>query len=150
MASFRDELSSYNTMSTFTWPIRVYYEDTDSGGLVFHSNYLNFMERARTEWLRHLGIEQPELRKQKQILFVVRSLNLDYFTPARFNDLLVIESSVEVRKASMVFSQHIFATGAKGAPQGSMLCSGRVKIACVDSIKLRPKVLPSNLFTELK
>jgi len=79
----------------FDWPVRVYYEDTDAGGVVYHSKYLNFMERARTEWLRHLGFEQTVLRDDMQILFVVHSMSIDFKKPAKFNDLLQVSSELE-------------------------------------------------------
>ena len=78
----------------FSWPIRIYYEDTDSGGVVYHSNYLKFLERCRTEFLRHLGYEQDRLIKDNNILFVVRSIKLDLHKPARFNDLLETTAQV--------------------------------------------------------
>ena len=76
------------SQQTFTWPVRVYYEDTDAGGVVYHANYLNFMERARTEWLRALGFEQTDLRDNLQILIVIHSLQITFKKPAKFNDLL--------------------------------------------------------------
>ena len=74
----------------FVWPVRVYYEDTDSGGVVYYANYLRYFERARTEWLRALGFEQPELAQAQQVVFVVRSIAVEYLLPARFNDALNI------------------------------------------------------------
>ncbi len=79
----------------FIWPVRVYYEDTDSGGVVYHSNYLNFMEWARTEWLRALGLEQDEIINKYGIVFVVSSLSINYLKPALFNDALQVRSSVK-------------------------------------------------------
>ncbi|MGH8312809.1 MAG: YbgC/FadM family acyl-CoA thioesterase, partial [Gammaproteobacteria bacterium] len=87
--------------AVFTWPVRVYYEDTDAGGVVYHAHYLKFLERARTEWLRHLGYEQDELRRRFGVLFVVTSLKLDYHKRVRFNAELAV--SVEIlhrRRAS--------------------------------------------------
>ena len=78
------------TMTQFDWPVRVYYEDTDGGGVVYHANYLKFMERARTEWLRSLGFEQTELKSQMRIMFVVRALTLQYLRPANFDDALMV------------------------------------------------------------
>jgi acyl-CoA thioester hydrolase len=78
----------------FSWPIRVYYEDTDAGGVVYHSNYLNFMERARTEWLRHLGFEQTYLRDELNVIFAVHSMQIAFKKPAKFNDLLLISSNL--------------------------------------------------------
>lgn len=87
----------------FNWPVRVYYEDTDSGGVVFYANYLKFMERARTEYLRHFGFEQDILIEQQNIIFAVRSVQLDYISPARFNDQLTVTANIiELKK-----SQHV-------------------------------------------
>ena len=92
----------------FVWPVRVYYEDTDSGGVVYYANYLKFMERARTEYLRHLGYEQDELIKNENIIFAVRTINVDYHKPARFNEQLEVSARViECKKASMLFEQVI-------------------------------------------
>ena len=95
-------------MSGFTWQVRVYYEDTDSGGVVYYANYLRFMERARTEWMRALGFEQDRLIREDGILFAVRSANVEFLRPARFNDLLSVGLDVVHRgRASLTFSQTI-------------------------------------------
>ena len=102
----------------FVWPIRVYYEDTDAGGIVYYANYLKFMERARTEWLRHYGIDLRELAAQGQTMFVVRSAKLDFLQPAHLGDAL--EVSVEVirrRPASVTLRQHV-------ALAEKVLCAG--------------------------
>src|SRR4030066_1801109 len=92
----------------FSMPVRVYYEDTDSGGVVYHSNYLNFMERARTEWLRALGFEQDELLRRDGVIFAVRSANIEFLKPARFNDLLQATVQISRRgQASLSFAQEI-------------------------------------------
>ena len=92
----------------FQWPVRVYYEDTDSGGVVYYANYLRFMERARTEWLRALGFEQDILIRDEGIIFAVRSASLEYLRPARFNDqLLVGVRLAESRRASLSFEQAV-------------------------------------------
>lgn len=117
-------------------PIRVYYEDTDSGGVVYYANYLKFMERARTEWLRRLGVEQDRLLAEEGILFAVRSVEVEYLSPARFNDLLEVSArAVECRGASMVFAQQV----RRGE---SLLCQGNVKIVSLDGATLRPKPVP--------
>ena len=93
----------------FEWPVRVYYEDTDSGGVVYFANYQKFMERARTEWLRSVGIEQDDLLVKENVIFAVRQTTVDYTKPARFNDALVVVSRVaEFRKVSFTFDQKIF------------------------------------------
>ena len=115
-------------MSTyFSLPLRVYYEDTDSGGVVYYANYLKFMERARTEWLRSLGFEQDELSRRDGILFVVRAARVEYLKPARFNDSLEVSVMLGRRgPASMVFQQEV----RRGH---EVLCSGEIKIACLDA-----------------
>lgn len=128
----------------FVLPIRVYYEDTDAGGVVYHSNYINFMERARTEWLRDLGYEQDQLRDDMNIVFAVRSMEVDFLRPARFNELLSATAEVtEYGKASMVFSQNI-------KREQEVLCRARVKIACIDNEKFKPTALPEAILSELK
>jgi acyl-CoA thioester hydrolase len=121
----------------FVWPLRVYYEDTDAGGVVYYANYLKFMERARTEWLRRLGFEQDQLMNEGRI-FVVRSLEVDYRSPARFNDALELVNTVtEVGKASLTFDQRVQRAG-----EDALLCHGRVKIASLSWPELRPVALP--------
>lgn len=94
--------------NVFLWPIRVYYEDTDAGGVVYHTNYIKFMERSRTEWLRKLGFEQDELRDKDGVIFAVRSVQVDYFFPAKFNDELMVSSKViKFGKASITIEQEI-------------------------------------------
>jgi acyl-CoA thioester hydrolase len=125
---------------TFNWPIRIYYEDTDAGGVVFHANYLNFFERARTEMLRALGHEQDVLKIDYGIIFVVRSLQIDYLKPARFNDMLLASARLtEAKKASLIFEQEI----TRG---DDILCKGIVRIACLDADTLAPKAIPQHLF----
>ena len=122
-------------------PLRVYYEDTDSGGVVYYANYLKFMERARTEWLRSLGFEQDELLQRLGILFAVRRVEADYRQPARFNDALTVSANIKTRgKASLTFAQSI-----RTANDRRLLCSGVVKIACIDAERFRPSPLPEEL-----
>jgi acyl-CoA thioester hydrolase len=132
----------------FIWPVRVYYEDTDSGGVVYYANYLKFFERARTEWLRSLGIEQDVLLHEQQRAFIVRSVALRYRAPARFNDLLEVHSQIaQQRRASVVFEQQII-NPAQG--QGAAtLCEGTIQVACVDSINFKPQSLPTELLHKL-
>jgi len=131
-------------MVEFEWPIRVYYEDTDSGGVVYHSNYLNFMERARTEWLRNLGFEQDELITNYQCIFAVHSMQLNFRRPAKFNDALTVRSHlIKVSGASFEFEQKIFR-------DDELLCEAVVKIASLDANRFRPKSIPPQLLTEIQ
>jgi acyl-CoA thioester hydrolase len=129
-----------NSDTSFVWPVRVYYEDTDTAGVVYYANYLKFMERARTEWLRHLGFEQDRLMREG-VVFAVRSVQVDYRRPAVFNDALEIVSSVEdLGKASITFDQRVRRTG-----ESDVLCQGLVKIACLSLPQLRPTSIPSSI-----
>lgn len=131
-------------MTSFHWPIRIYYEDTDSGGIVYYANYLKFMERARTEWLRHIGYEQQRLREQHNRLFVVRAVSIEYDRPARLDDALQVTVDIAtVRPASLLFVQKIL-TEAEVT-----LCRAQVRVACVDSSTLRPSALPKSLIREI-
>lgn len=130
-------------MSEFIWPVRVYYEDTDSGGVVYHANYLKFMERARTEWLRSLGFEQDMLKNEQGIIFAVRSVIAEFIKPARFNQLLEVSARAGARgKASLSFEQHI-------RHNKELLCSGQVKIACLDAATLKAHPIPKHLRSQL-
>ncbi|MDO9269323.1 MAG: tol-pal system-associated acyl-CoA thioesterase [Methylobacter sp.] len=127
-------------MKNFIWPVRVYYEDTDAGGVVFYANYLKFFERARTEMLRAMGYEQDELIANEGIIFVVRSVQVDYLSPARFNEQLQVSAKVSLaKKASLTFEQVI----TRG---DDVLCKGSVRIACLDAQTMRPKAIPETLF----
>ena len=120
----------------FDWPVRVYYEDTDAGGVVFYANYLKFFERARTEMLRNAGFEQDRLLRDEGIIFVVRSVKVDYLKPARFNELITIRSKViEIKKTSLTFEQFI-------TRQQDLLCQGSIRIACLDVNTMKPKLIP--------
>jgi len=123
----------------FTMPVRVYYEDTDAGGVVFYANYLKFMERARTEWLRALGFEQDELMANDGVVFAVSRVNLEYLQPARFNQLLIVTVNV-VRKgpASVTLAQEIFC-------EDRLLTRGEVRLACVDVQSFRPQKIPDRI-----
>ncbi len=131
-------------MSEFSWPVRVYYEDTDTGGVVYHSNYLNFMERARTEWLRSMGIEQDQLRDEHNCIFAVHSMQLKFRKPARFNNLLTVMSTVnKVAGASLEFEQKIMR-------DDELLCDAIVKIACLNAESFRPMSIPTFILTEIQ
>ena len=125
----------------FLWPIRVYYEDTDSGGVVYYANYLKFMERARTEWLRSLGFEQDHLRQEMGLLFAVRRASLEFRQPARFNDALKVASRIErMGKASLTFRQEIYRE-----VDEQLLCDGEIVVACLDAARFRPAPIPVKL-----
>ena len=120
----------------FTWPVRIYYEDTDAGGIVFYANYLKFFERARTDWLRARGIDQHALAQQDGAMFVVRRASVDYQAPARLDDVLNLTLDIEkLGRASVHFVQHAW----RGE---QLLCSAHVKVGCVDTTTVRPRALP--------
>jgi acyl-CoA thioester hydrolase len=128
----------------FTWQVRVYYEDTDAGGVVFYANYLRFMERARTEWLRSVGFEHEKLINNHDILFAVRSLTIDYKKPGRLDDLLSITSQLlSNRGASIIFQQSI------KNEQNELLAQAEVKVACLNAITLKASPMPEELLLEL-
>lgn len=127
----------------FIHAVRVYWEDTDAGGVVYHAQYLAFLERARTEWLRGLGKGQERLRSEHDLVFAVRAMRIDFRAPARLDDRL--EASVEVRevrKASLVFAQAIHRDGA-------LLLDAEVRVAALRASDFRPRPLPPELFDEL-
>lgn len=131
-------------MAEFEWPIRVYYEDTDSGGVVYHSQYLNFMERARTEWLRNMGFEQDELIAEHHCIFAVHSMQINFKRPARFNDALVVRSQItKASGATLLFEQKVFC-------HDELLCQAEVKVACLDSNRFRPMPIPSFMLTRIQ
>ncbi len=130
-------------MTDFSWPVRVYYEDTDAGGVVFYANYLKFFERARTEMLRSFGFEQDVLKDEQGVLFVVRSVNVDYLKPARFNEQIAVSAKiVEHKKISLTFEQVI-------TRQQDLLCTAIVRIACLDAQSLKPKPIPNVILQQL-
>jgi acyl-CoA thioester hydrolase len=126
-----------NEMPTvFTWPVRVYYEDTDAGGIVFYANYLKFFERARTEWLRAARVGQQALRDEHGAIFVVKNANIDYHAPARLDDVLNLTLSIEkLGRASVHFVQDAYCGDL-------LLATAHVKVGCVDAGTLRPRALP--------
>ncbi len=133
-------------MNEFVWPVRVYYEDTDSGGVVYHSNYLNFMERARTEWLRSLQLEQDELINEYGIIFVVRSISIDYLKPALFNDALYVKSKIKkLSRVSLIFEQQIIKQNEQTNEQ-QLLTQGIVKIACLSITEKKPAAIPQSVY----
>ncbi|WNB76701.1 tol-pal system-associated acyl-CoA thioesterase [Methylomonas koyamae] len=129
--------------AAFNWPVRVYYEDTDAGGVVFYANYLKFFERARTEFLRSYGFEQDVLMTEQGVIFVVRSVKIDYLKPARFNEQLAVSAKViEIKKTNLTFEQAV-------TRQEQILCTGEVRIACLDAQTMKPKPIPSVILEQL-
>lgn len=130
----------------FLWPVRVYYEDTDSGGVVYYANYLKFMERARTELLRSLGFEQDQLIKEQGIIFAVHSLSVKYKKPAVFNDELLVKTKIShCGRASFDFSHTIVR-----ASDESLLCEADIKVACINTVKFTPTVIPETMLSKIK
>ena len=128
--------------------MRVYFEDTDFGGVVYYANYLKFMERARTEFLRTLGYDQHSLYSQERRMFVVKSASLDYVAPARFDDLLQVTAEVvESRRASVRFVQQCVRKNPDGV--ATPLVTGEILIACLDADSFKPCAIPGNLKTVL-
>jgi acyl-CoA thioester hydrolase len=131
----------------FSWPLRVYWEDTDAGGIVFYANYLKFFERARTEWLRSLGIGQQALREATGGLFVVSETSLKYHRPARLDDELLVTACLQTSgRASMTIKQQVVKTG----PAGELLCEGTIRIGWVNAKSMQPERIPSTVLEVLK
>ncbi len=131
------------TNDVHTWPVRVYWEDTDAGGVVYYANYLKFLERARSEWLRALGIGQAELAGREGVVFVVRHVAADFLRPARFDDLLEIRSQLcELGGASLTLEQAVLR-------DATVLLTARVRIACVRSGDFRPARIPPHIVKRL-
>ena len=127
----------------FVQPIRIYWEDTDAGGIVFYANYLKFFERARTEWLRHLGLEQQHLRETTGGMFVVTHTSLRYLLPARLDDVVHVSAQLEDKgRASLSLVQQ--ATRQDGVAP-SLLCEGSIRIGWVDAASMRPARIPTYL-----
>jgi acyl-CoA thioester hydrolase len=123
----------------FSWPVRVYYEDTDAGGVVYHSNYLNFMERARTEWLRALGYEQTTVKNELGVIIVVHSLSINFKKPARFNDMLDVQCELtNVGRGSIEMAQSIICNQVE-------LIQAHIKAAFVDAETFRPVGIPTTM-----
>ena len=126
------------------WPVRVYYESTDAGGVVYHSEYLKFYERARTEWLRSLGFEQQKLRSHDGILFVVRKLQIKYIQPARFDELLHVNSWLtKMGRSRFVFEQTLLRNE-------ETLNQATVEVVCVEDITFKPTALPPHIHQQFE
>jgi acyl-CoA thioester hydrolase len=138
----------------FSINIRVYYEDTDLGGVVYYANYLKFMERARTDYLRQAGIDQAQLLRDARRMFVVTQASIDYLVPAGLDDWLTVTAKVErVRRASLLFSQECWRSdqsaagqaGSDSCERGELLTTGTVMVACLDADSRKPCAIPQNL-----
>ena len=127
----------------FSWPTRVYWEDTDAGGVVYHAQYLAFLERARTEWLRARGKGQELLRAEHDLVFAVRAMRIDFRNPARLDDALQVTVALrECRRASLVIAQSIRRGDA-------LLLDAEVRVAALSAATFRPKAIPQSLYDEL-
>ncbi|WP_435532060.1 tol-pal system-associated acyl-CoA thioesterase [Roseateles amylovorans] len=131
-------------MPAFQHELRVYWEDTDAGGVVFYANYLKFMERARTEWLRGLGFEQEAMRRDEGLIFVVSDTALRYLAPARLDDWLrVTVHPTDIGRASLTIDQQVW--------RGELLLTeGRIRIGCVDAGSLKPTRIPARILQALQ
>jgi len=129
----------------FSWPVRVYWEDTDAGGIVFYANYLKFFERARTEWLRALGVGQQALRESTGGMFVVLETRVRYAKPARLDDELLVTAGVrEWGRASLIIDQQAL------RPPGELLCEGTIRIGWVQAATLQPARIPPAILEALQ
>lgn len=128
----------------FVWRVRVYYEDTDAAGVVYYANYLKFMERARTEWLRALGVEQSTLRAEQDVVFVVRNVSADYIKPARFNDELSVMTRIQqLGLARVRFTQRILCVD-------SLLVNSEIEVVCVNATTFKPVKIPEHILELLQ
>ena len=145
------ESDAQASQQPFTLPIRVYYEDTDAGGVVYYANYLKFLERCRTEWLREIGHDQADLLRDPGIAFVVRSVSLEYLKPARLDDLLSVGLEVEkITKSQIFFRQHIRRANPAADGGWDELLSGKIQIICVNATLMKITSIPALLRTKLE
>ncbi len=136
--------------AVYRHPVRVYWEDTDAGGVVFYGNYLKFFERARTEWLRTLGIGQQRLRDETGTVFIVTETRLRYLAPARLDDLLDVTVAPQNHsRATMTLRQQAWRAPADAQTPALLLCDGDIRIACVDVATFRPRRIPDAVFALL-
>ena len=130
---------SQSAPGPFAIPVRVYYEDTDTAGVVYYANYLRFLERGRTEWLRALGVEQLRLAQEDGIVFAVRSLNIEYLKPARLDDQLAVLTELTLAGRAQVTLKQWIERG------GETLVEATVRVACLDAKKMKPAALPADI-----
>ena len=147
-----DAAAPLPTVPDFKLRLRVYWEDTDAGGVVFYANHLKFFERARTEWLRSLGFSQEQLRLRSGTIFVVADTSIRYLRPARLDDLLDVDVRLlHAGRASMSLAQQTWRPAPTDSSAGpSLLCEGSIRIGCVDAASFRPKRIPTDLLTALQ
>lgn len=135
---------SLEEIMQFDWPVQVYYEDTDAGGVVYHSQYLNFMERARTEFLRDIGFVQTVLKDELGILFVVRDIQIRYRKPAKFDDVLNVQTKLlDVGRSLLEFEQNIY----RGDEH---LIAAKVEVVCIGAESFKPTSIPQNMMSKLE
>ncbi len=128
----------------FSLATRVYWEDTDAGGVVYHARYVAFLERARSDWMRALGHGQRAMRDRHDLVFAVRDMQLDFHRPARLDDALLVTVTVAaLRRASVVFAQEV-------RRDGELLVAARVRVAALDAVGFRPRAIPDQLYLQLK
>ncbi len=138
-----DLSKGFDSSGAFHWPVRVYWEDTDAGGVVYYANYLKFMERARSEWLRAHGYEQDTLRDEAGVVFVVRRVEIDYLSPARFNDQLDVSVSLhQAGRASLTVKQVL-------TRENTSLVTAQVTLVCVDATRFKPVKMPAPILQSL-
>ena len=144
----------------FRWPVRIYWEDTDAGGIVFYANYLKFFERSRTEWLRSLGVKQQQLRESTGGMFVVAETSIRYHRPARLDDELIVTATLlEIGRASLIIGQQallksehekISSPTENAFPNAALLCQGRIRIGWVDAASMRCARIPNSIVSSLR
>jgi acyl-CoA thioester hydrolase len=134
-------MTGVDAYAAFSWPIRVYWEDTDGGGVVYHASYLRFLERARSEWLRAMGIGQQALRSQQDIVFAVRSVRMEFLAPARLDDELEVTVDLRERgRASLRFAQRLWRP-----LDGATLVEAEVRAACLTASTFKPRAIPKGM-----
>lgn len=126
--------------SSFGWPVRVYWEDTDAGGVVYHASYLRFMERARSEWLRAQGIDQSTFKNATGLAFLVRAIQIDFLKAALLDDELTVTVSVKQRRAASILFNQVITRN-----DGTLLLMAQVRVACVDVVRMRPAAIPADV-----
>jgi len=135
----------------FSIPVRIYYEDTDAGGVVYYSNYLKFLERCRTEWLRAIGHDQADLMRDPGIAFVVRTVNLEYLKPARLDELLTVDLEIEkITRSQLFFRQSIRRANPDAASGWDELITGQIQLVCVNAAQMKIASIPAFLRTQLE
>lgn len=136
-------MTNNSTSEVFEWPVRVYYEDTDAQGVVYYANYFRFMERARTEWLRALGVDQEKMHREDRRIFVVVSTRAEFIVPAQYNDELIVTASLgRLTRASFDIEQNIY----RDSRDGQLLLRGGVKAAFLDADTMKPQRVSASFF----